>query len=70
MIGLIIYLVGVIVSISLTYYNIYASASEGTYFTALDLLWVIEAGILSWIGVFMVLYCILEDRDWKLWKIK
>ena len=70
MIILIIYLVGVIISISLAYYNIYTSVSEGTYFTASDLLWVIIAGILSWIGVFIVLCCILENRDWKLWKIK
>lgn len=67
---LIIYLVGVVISILLAYYNIYTSASKGNYFTVSDLLWVTITGVLSWIGVFIVLSCILENKDWKLWKIK
>lgn len=71
MIGLIIYLVGVIVSISLAYYFIHISATRGNYFTVSDLLMVTILGIASWIGVLMiVISLLLEIKDWKLWKIK
>lgn len=70
MIVLIIYLIGVIISILLAYYTIYTSASEGTYFTTSDLIQILVVGVLSWIGLFMVLSCILENKDWKLWKLK
>ena len=70
MIILIIYIVGVLISILLAYYTIYTSASEGTYFTTSDLIQILVVGVLSWIGLFMVLSCILEDNDWKLWKLK
>lgn len=70
MIILIIYLVGTVVSIIISYYRIYMHVSEGEYFEQPDLLMCIIMGLLSWFGFILMLLITLYERDYKLWKIK
>ena len=70
MVVLIIYLVGAIVAIATSYYRVYFYASEGDYFKFPDLLMCIGIGILSWFGFILMALIVLDERGYKLWKIK
>ena len=67
---LIIYLVGTVVSIIISYYRVYMHASDGEYFELSALLMCITMGMLSWFGFILMLLITLYERDYKLLKIK
>lgn len=67
---LIIYVVGSVLAMVTSYYRVYFHASEGDYFELPDLLICISMGMLSLLGFIIMSLITLDERCYKLWKIK